>query len=120
MGLTMVLAPILGGVIAARLGWRAAFLVNLPICAALGTAAVLWVEIRHEPARRLDPAGILLFATLMFGLTWGLIRGQSEDGPPPRRWRASAWGPARWRASSSSSAGWRSRCSTSGCFGSRG
>lgn len=79
MGLTMVLAPILGGVIAARLGWRAAFLVNLPICAALGTAAVLWVgESRHEPARRLDPAGILLFATLMFGLTWGLIRGQAE------------------------------------------
>lgn len=79
MGLTMMLAPILGGVIAARLGWRAAFFVNVPICAALGTAAVLWVEeSRHEPARRLDPAGILLFATLMFGLTWGLIRGQAQ------------------------------------------
>lgn len=79
MGLTMMLAPLLGGVIAARLGWRAAFFVNAPICAALAAAALLRVEeSRREPARRLDPGGILLFATLMFGLTWGLIRGQAQ------------------------------------------
>ena len=79
MGLTMMLAPLLGGVIAARLGWRAAFFVNAPICATLAAAALLWVEeSRREPARGLDPGGILLFATLMFGLTWGLIRGQAQ------------------------------------------
>ncbi len=36
MGLTMVLAPILGGLITYGLGWRWAFYVNVPICIALG------------------------------------------------------------------------------------
>src|SRR5665647_247348 len=35
MGLTMVLAPILGGIIAHELGWRWAFYVNVPICIVL-------------------------------------------------------------------------------------
>ncbi|NIJ59993.1 EmrB/QacA subfamily drug resistance transporter [Pseudochelatococcus lubricantis] len=79
MGLTMVLSPIAGGVIAHLLGWRWAFHVNVPICAALAGAAFLFVdESRDEAARRLDPAGILFFASAMFGLTWGLINGQAH------------------------------------------
>ncbi|MGI6245777.1 MAG: MFS transporter [Pseudochelatococcus sp.] len=79
MGLTMVLSPIAGGVIAHLLGWRWAFHVNLPICAALAAAAVAFVgESRDEAARRLDPAGIVFFASAMFGLTWGLINGQAH------------------------------------------
>lgn len=79
MGLTMLLAPLLGGMLVARFGWRAAFLVNLPICAALCAATLAFIdESREERPRRLDPAGILLFATLMFGLTWCLISGQGH------------------------------------------
>jgi MFS family permease len=40
MGLTMVLAPIVGGVIAYGLGWRWAFYVNVPVCALLGSAVL--------------------------------------------------------------------------------
>jgi EmrB/QacA subfamily drug resistance transporter len=79
MGLTMVLAPIIGGVIAYALGWRWAFHINVPICALLGVAAALFItESRDADARRLDPAGILLFTASMFGLTWGLINGQAH------------------------------------------
>jgi len=78
MGLTMVLAPIIGGLIAHALGWRWAFHVNVPICAALAFAASFIEESRDENARRLDPAGILFFAATMFGLTWGLINGQAH------------------------------------------
>jgi MFS family permease len=79
MGLTMVLAPIIGGVIAYGLGWRWAFYVNVPVCAQLGTAVLpLIQESRDSEARRLDPAGIILFAGFMFGLTWGLIHGQAQ------------------------------------------
>ena len=76
MGLTMVLAPLLGGAINAWLGWRWAFHVNVPICAALA-AAVLWVvpESRDPAARALDLPGIVLFAAAMFSLTWALILG---------------------------------------------
>lgn len=79
MGLTMVLAPIIGGTIAYTLGWRWAFYINLPICLALvGAAALLVEESRDEGARCLDPAGIALFALTMLGFTWGLIYGQAH------------------------------------------
>jgi EmrB/QacA subfamily drug resistance transporter len=78
MGLTMVLAPIIGGAIAFALGWRWAFSVNVPICALLAGAVLLFVgESKDEGARRLDPAGILLFSASMFGFTSALINGQA-------------------------------------------
>ena len=79
MGVTMVLAPILGGLIAFALGWRWAFYVNVPICIGLGIAVLALVpDSRDDKARRLDPAGIVLFAGSMFGVTWGLIQGQAH------------------------------------------
>ncbi len=77
MGLTMVLAPIIGGLIAHTLGWRWAFHVNVPICGALAVAVLSIEETRDRNARRLDPSGIFFFATTMFGLTWGFINGQA-------------------------------------------
>jgi Na+/melibiose symporter-like transporter len=45
----------------------------------LGTAVLpLIQESRDSEARSLDPAGIILFAASMFGLTWGLIHGQAQ------------------------------------------
>lgn len=85
MGLTMVLAPITGGLIAYLLGWRWAFYINVPICIALGGAVRRYVpESRDEAARSLDPGGILSFAVAMFALTWGLISGPAHG-----------WGSAR-------------------------
>jgi EmrB/QacA subfamily drug resistance transporter len=79
MGLTMVLAPTIGGVIAYGLGWRWAFCVNVPVCALLGTAVLpLIQESRDTEARTFNPAGIILYAASMFGLTWGLIHGQAQ------------------------------------------
>jgi EmrB/QacA subfamily drug resistance transporter len=78
MGLTMVLAPILGGVIAFALGWRWAFYINVPICILLEIAVARTPESRDTNANKLDPWGILLFAGTMLGLTWGLIQGQAR------------------------------------------
>jgi EmrB/QacA subfamily drug resistance transporter len=79
MGLTMALSPIIGGLIATAFGWRWAFFINLPICALLGLAVVTTIaESRDPEAGAPDPAGILLFATAMFGLTFGLIQGQDR------------------------------------------
>lgn len=79
MGLTMVLSPIIGGIIAYSLGWRWAFYINVPICLALGFAVVAFIgESRDDHARRLDPLGIVTFTAAMFGVTWGLINGQAH------------------------------------------
>lgn len=84
MGVTMVVAPVAGGLIVEILGWRWAFFVNIPICAALGLAARAFAEESRDDSRgRLDPAGILLFAAAMFGLTWWLISGQTQGWVSP-------------------------------------
>jgi EmrB/QacA subfamily drug resistance transporter len=76
MGLTMVISPLIGGVINAYLGWRWAFNINVPICAALAIAVLRIVEESRDPTpRTLDFPGIGLFAAAMFGLTWALILG---------------------------------------------
>jgi len=84
MGMTMVLAPIIGGSIAYALGWRWAFHINVPICALLAIAATVAVgESSDAAARRLDPVGILFFTTSMFGVTWALINGQAHGWTSP-------------------------------------
>ncbi len=76
MGLTMVLSPLIGGVISAWLGWRWAFAINVPICALLALGVVRIVEESRDPTpRALDLPGIALFASAMFSLTWALILG---------------------------------------------
>jgi len=81
MGLTMVLSPLIGGVVNAYLGWRWAFAINVPICAVLATGVVKIVDESRDPTpRALDLVGIALFAAAMFSLTWALIVG------PERGW----------------------------------
>lgn len=78
MGATMVLAPLIGGVIVQHFGWRAAFLINLPLCATLFAATFAYTtESFGAVERRLDPWGIFLFAAAIFGLAWALINGQT-------------------------------------------
>jgi EmrB/QacA subfamily drug resistance transporter len=93
MGLTMVLSPLAGGMIAAFAGWRWAFYINLPICLALAVAAArLLPETRNESAPRLDPPGILLFAAAMFGIIWALIHGQAHGWTATGTMARFAWG----------------------------
>jgi EmrB/QacA subfamily drug resistance transporter len=74
MGLTMVLSPMIGGVISRWFGWRWAFYVNLPVCALLASAVWRWVpESTSRTRRALDLPGIVVFAASMFAFTWTLI-----------------------------------------------
>ncbi|WP_411851133.1 MFS transporter [Stenotrophomonas sp. LGBM10] len=79
MGLTMVLAPLIGGAIATWLGWRWAFHLNLPQCLLLAAASARHIPDSRDPHRRpIDVPGVLLFAGAMLAWTWGLIRGPVE------------------------------------------
>lgn len=86
MGLTMVLSPLIGGGINTVLGWRWAFYINVPICAALALAVARIVEESRDPIPRpLDFAGIFLFAAGMFAFTWAFIVG------PEHGWSGNAF-----------------------------
>ncbi len=73
--LTSAAGPVLGGWLVDTVGWRAIFLLNLPLAAA--ALALTWrfvPESRDEEARGLDWLGAALAAGGLAALTWALTR----------------------------------------------
>ncbi len=63
--ISMAIGPFVGGALIAAVGWRAIFLVNIPI-GAVGTLAALFILPRNEPSERkerIDWLGAALFAS---------------------------------------------------------
>ncbi|MEV0902492.1 MFS transporter [Actinoplanes sp. NPDC049802] len=74
-GLGVALGPVIGGAVVDGLTWNWIFWVNVPIGAvALVLAAVVLGE-SYGGARRLDPFGLLLSASGMLLLIWGVVDG---------------------------------------------
>jgi EmrB/QacA subfamily drug resistance transporter len=89
-----VLGPIAGGVIVDTIGWRFAFLINVPLL-----ASALWVTVRHlaesrdvEASGRFDWLGAGVAALAVGGLAFGLIRGQAQAWADGAAWVAIAIG----------------------------
>lgn len=96
-GLTAVIGQALGGVLIALdllgLGWRAIFLINLPVAALVLLFGVpLLKETRARDARRLDPGGMALSMLALGALLVPLIEGR-EAGWPLWSWLSLAGAP---------------------------
>jgi EmrB/QacA subfamily drug resistance transporter len=80
-GVAAAFGPIIGGFLVDSVGWRAIFLVNLPVVV---TAFVLLArycpESRAARARRIDPAGQALILVALATITFAIIEG------PERGW----------------------------------
>ncbi|MGW0202665.1 MFS transporter, partial [Nonomuraea sp. NPDC003201] len=79
-GVASAIGPLLGGWLVQSVGWRWAFLINLPFA-----ALIVLVTLRHVPeskdeeaAGRFDVLGAVLAALALAGITYGLI----ETGAP--------------------------------------
>lgn len=79
--LTTILGPVVGGALVAYVSWRTAFLINLPL-----VALALWAAVKHVPESRDEQAeghfdwlGAIVIALAVGGLTFGAIRGESEQ-----------------------------------------
>ncbi|MEV4369785.1 MFS transporter [Nonomuraea sp. NPDC049637] len=71
-GLAMTLGPVVGGALTATFGWRAIFLINLPI----GVFVVVALRQRVPESRgrgHLDPLGVVLVAAALFAIIPALI-----------------------------------------------
>jgi EmrB/QacA subfamily drug resistance transporter len=78
-GLSMSLGPTLGGVLVDSVGWRAVFLVNLPVgVLALVLTAIVVPESRAARARRADPIGQMLVIVGLAALTYAIIQSPSD------------------------------------------
>ncbi|GIE97267.1 MFS transporter [Paractinoplanes rishiriensis] len=76
IGFSMALGPVLGGLLADTLGWRAIFWVNIPVLVTAFVLAARFVpESRAEHPRRIDPVGQILVLTTLATLTYGIIEG---------------------------------------------
>jgi EmrB/QacA subfamily drug resistance transporter len=76
------LGPVLGGWLIDTVGWRAIFLINLPVAAGAISLAIAFVpEVRRaEGAPELDLIGGVLATAALGFLTWGLTIGSSPAG----------------------------------------
>jgi EmrB/QacA subfamily drug resistance transporter len=74
VGLAPSLGPLVGGFVTSYMGWRWAFLINLPIGAVLIALAITSInESRDLKAERLDFPGIVFFGLGLFSIVWALI-----------------------------------------------
>ncbi len=75
-GLSIALGPIVGGALVDSVGWRAVFLVNVPVgVVAFALTATFVPESRSSRPRRLDPVGQLLVIAALASLTYAIIEG---------------------------------------------
>jgi len=84
----VLLGPLVGGLMVDTIGWRFAFLINVPVL-----AFALWVTRAHvqetrdlHGTRRFDWLGSLVAAMAVGGLSAGLIRGQEQEWTDPLAW----------------------------------
>lgn len=86
-GLSVAVAPSLGGLLVSALDWRWVFYMNVPIgVAGFVLAAFVVPNVPAARSRRLDLVGIGLVTGGLFMITYALIEGE------PNRWGA-VWGP---------------------------
>jgi EmrB/QacA subfamily drug resistance transporter len=79
VGGAVAVGPLVGGLITDGLGWEWIFFVNVPI----GIAAIFLTETQLANVAATDPqpidwAGVVTFSLALFGLIFGLIRGNAE------------------------------------------
>ncbi|MER5324944.1 MFS transporter [Streptosporangium roseum] len=79
-GAAAAAGPILGGLLTEHVGWRAIFLVNLPVAAVAALIAILAIaESRGSTGGRVDLPGTAMFTLATTLVVYGLIRA-GEDG----------------------------------------
>lgn len=90
----VLLGPIIGGLLVDTVGWRFAFLVNVPFIAAALCATLVHVEESRdtEASARFDWLGALVATAAVGGMSFGLIRGQQENWADTTAWVSLAVG----------------------------
>ena len=89
-----VLGPIVGGVLVDSAGWRASFLVNVPLVLIALYATLFHVEESRDTSSdgHFDWLGSLVATLAVGGLAFGVIRGEQEAWGDPLAWASLAIG----------------------------
>jgi EmrB/QacA subfamily drug resistance transporter len=77
-GLAIAFGPVVGGAVVEGMSWQWIFWLNVPIGVLLVPVALRRLEESHGPGGRLDLVGVGLVSAGLFGVVWGLVRGNAE------------------------------------------
>jgi len=77
-GLAVALGPVVGGAIVQGISWQWIFWLNVPIGLALVPVGLARLTESYGPAGRLDLPGLGLSSAGLFGIVWGLVRGNAQ------------------------------------------
>src|SRR6266404_2592123 len=79
LAIVIPIGPLVGGYIITVASWRWIFIINLPLGLLCGYLALNnFTESQPERNRRVDIAGAAIAATMLAGITYGLIEGPSN------------------------------------------
>jgi EmrB/QacA subfamily drug resistance transporter len=77
-GLAVASGPLVGGAVVEGVSWQWIFWLNVPIGLALIPLALTRLDESYGPRTRLDLPGLALASTGLFGIVWGVVRGNAE------------------------------------------
>ena len=82
-GLAVATGPLVGGAVVSGISWHWIFWLNVPIGLVLAPLAFLRLNESRGPAGKLDLPGLALVSTGLFGIVWGLVRGNGIGWSSP-------------------------------------
>jgi EmrB/QacA subfamily drug resistance transporter len=82
-GLAVAFGPLVGGAVVSGISWHWIFWLNVPLGLVLIPLALLRLDETKGPFGRVDLPGLVLVSTGLFGIVWGLVRGNSLGWSSP-------------------------------------
>ena len=82
-GLAVAFGPLVGGAVVSGISWHWIFWLNVPIGVVLIPLALRRLDETYGPTTSLDLPGVALASGGLFGIVWGLIRGNSQGWASP-------------------------------------
>ena len=77
-GLAVAFGPLVGGAVVSGISWHWIFWLNVPIGLVLVPLALRRLDESHGPTSQLDLPGLVLASAGLFGIVWGLVRGNAR------------------------------------------
>jgi EmrB/QacA subfamily drug resistance transporter len=82
-GLAVAFGPLVGGAVVDGISWHWVFWLNVPVGLVLLPLALLRLDETKGPFGSVDLRGLVLASAGLFGIVWGLVRGNSVGWSSP-------------------------------------